>query len=49
MTLQAWLIHLCDTEHPDTSIIAYHFGLFETENGYTIYLIGSKEFDNDDE
>jgi hypothetical protein len=49
MTLQEWLFKLCDTETPDKSIIAYNFGLFETENGYTIYLIGSKEYDKDDQ
>ena len=48
MTIQEWLFHLCDVEHPGKSIIAYNFGIFETENGYTIYLIGSKEFDKDD-
>ena len=48
MTLQDWLFHLCDTERPDKSIVAYNFGLFETENGYSIYLIGSKEFDKND-
>jgi len=49
MTLQEWLFKLCDTEKPDKSIIAYNFGLFETEDGYTIYLIGSKEYDKDDQ
>jgi hypothetical protein len=49
MTLQEWLFKMCDTETPDKSIIAYNFGLFETENGYTIYLIGSKEYDKDDQ
>lgn len=48
MTLIDWLSKLCDAEFPDESIVAYNFGLFETQNGYTIYLIGSKEFDNDD-
>jgi len=49
MTLQEWLFKLCDTETPDKSIIAYNFGLFETEDGYTIYLIGSKEYDKNDQ
>lgn len=48
MTLQEWLVRICDTERPDKSIIAYNFGLFETENGYTIYLTGSKEYDKND-
>jgi hypothetical protein len=48
MTLQDWLFRICDTEKPDKSIIAYNFGLFETGDGYTIYLIGSKEYDKRD-
>lgn len=48
MTLQDWLFELCDSEKPDKSVIAYNFGLFETEQGYTIYLTGSKEYDKDD-
>ncbi|MBO9154935.1 hypothetical protein ACFOTA_22155 [Chitinophaga sp. GCM10012297] len=48
ITLNDWLFQLCDTESPDTSIAAYHFGLFETAHGYEIYLIGSKEFDEED-
>lgn len=48
MTLQEWLFRICVTEKPEKSIIAYNFGLFETENGYTIYLTGSKEYDKND-
>jgi hypothetical protein len=48
MTLQDWLLKICDTENPGSSIIAYHFGIFETQIGYTVYLTGSKEFDKDD-
>lgn len=47
MTLNEWLFRICETEKPDKSVIAFNFGLFETENGYTIYLIGSKEYDKD--
>lgn len=43
-----WISKICETEHPDDSIIAYHFGLFESDKGYTIYLAGSAEFDEDD-
>ena len=49
MTFRDWLLRLCETESPDPSIIAYHFGLFERENGFAIYLIGSSEFKMDDE
>jgi len=48
MTLENWLLNICDTESPDKSIIGFNFGLFESEDGFTIYLTGSKEFDEDD-
>jgi hypothetical protein len=48
MTLEGWLFNLCDSEAPKKSIIAYNFGLFETEDSYSIYLIGSNEFDEND-
>jgi len=49
MTLQDWIFKICDTEKPDKSIIAYNFGIFESETGYTIYLTGSKEYNKDDD
>ena len=49
MTLQDWLPEICENETPDSSIVAFNFGLFETVDGYTIYLIGSREYDGDDE
>lgn len=48
MTFNDWLVKISQTETPEKTIVAYNFGLFETENGYTVYLIGSKEFDKDD-
>jgi len=35
---------------PSESIVAYNIGLFESEDGYMAYLIGSQEYDesNDD-
>lgn len=49
MVLQDWLKHICTTESPDESIIAFNFGLFETPNGYTIYLVGSTYYDEEDD
>jgi hypothetical protein len=43
-----WMTRLTKTEKPSTDIIAFNFGLFETENGYTIYVIGAKTFDEED-
>jgi hypothetical protein len=45
MTFNNWLTQICTTEKPYKLIIAYNFGLFETSNGYTVYLIGSKTYD----
>jgi hypothetical protein len=41
-TIQEWLFHVVDTEKPDTSIILYKLGLFETEKDYVLVLTGSK-------
>ena len=49
MTFQDWLFRLCETESPGHSIIAYRFGLFERENEFAIYLMGSSEYKMDDE
>ena len=43
-----WLDKITRTENPNSDIIAYYFGIMETANGYEIYLVGSKEFDEDD-
>ncbi|MBA4054095.1 MAG: hypothetical protein C0490_05225 [Marivirga sp.] len=43
------MTRLNKNEKPDKSILAFNFGLFETTEGYTIYLIGAKEYDEDDE
>lgn len=43
-----WLNLLNSQETIPPEIIALNFGLFETETGYGIYLIGSTEYDEDD-
>ncbi|MFL9483369.1 hypothetical protein ACI6Q2_11375 [Chitinophagaceae bacterium LWZ2-11] len=48
MSFQQWLYNICDNENPDKSIIAYNFGIFETETGYSVYLTGSNHFDKND-
>ncbi|HQU91595.1 MAG TPA: hypothetical protein PLK77_04820 [Pyrinomonadaceae bacterium] len=45
MNLQSWLHEICESEAPDRTVLAFNFGLFETEEGYSIYLIGSNEYD----
>lgn len=43
-----WLNLLNSQETIPPEIIALNFGLFETQTGYGIYLIGSTEYDEDD-
>src|SRR5690606_7288291 len=50
MTLEQWLIDICDSEHPDALVVAYHFGLFENlEGSTTLFLIGSSVFHETDD
>lgn len=44
-----WLDSILATEKPDKDIIAYWFGIFESTDGYQIYLIGAKIFDENDD
>ncbi len=44
-----WLDRINKSETISDKIVAFNFGLFETENGYTIYLIGSETFDEEDD
>lgn len=48
-TFTEWLEDINQIEKVDNSIIGFNFGLFETTNGFEMYLIGSKTFDKDDE
>lgn len=42
-TLQEWFFKLCDSEKPGKDVIAYNFGLFETDSCYAIHLVDSNE------
>ncbi len=48
-TFTEWIEKINENETVDNSIIGFNFGLFETTNGFEMYLIGSKTFDKDDE
>jgi hypothetical protein len=48
MKLEQWLTNICKTETPDKSIVAYWFGMFESDT-YTLYLVGSNEYTPDDD
>lgn len=50
MNFETWVKNIIDTEKPSDNIRGYYFGLFESaQPRYTLYLIGSEEFDKDDE
>ena len=44
-----WLKRINENEKIDSSIIAFNFGIFESPEGYKIYLIGAKKYDENDE
>lgn len=44
-----WIQDINDNESPNDKIIAFWFGLFETTDGYTLYLTGSNEYDKNDD
>lgn len=43
-----WVDNINKTERIDKTIIAFNFGLFESKEGFTMYLNGSKVFDKND-
>ena len=48
--IEYWLDQMnVETSCLPADIVAFNFGLFETENGYGIYLIGSKSYDEQDD
>ena len=50
MELVQWLTNICKSETPDKTIVAFYFGIYQTVEGYEMYLSGSKEYsdcDND--
>ena len=47
--LVAWLARALESSPPPPGIVAYYVGLFESPDGCTAYLIGSRVFDPDDD
>ena len=43
-TIQEWLFNICDTEKPEKSITTYNFGLFESSDDYTVFLVGINKY-----
>lgn len=44
-----WLQRVVYKEKPPNGIVAYNVGLFESQNGYSAYLIGSKKYNPRDD
>jgi hypothetical protein len=47
-SIKEWLGDVVRKEKPKRSIIAFNVGLFESPDGYTAYLSGSKQYSADD-
>ncbi len=43
-----WISKIGQDSKPGKNIIAINFGIFQTEHSYSIYLIGSTEYDIED-
>jgi hypothetical protein len=46
---ETWLYEIVTSEKPSSEISAYRFGLGEIEEGYVLYLAGSKEYDEEND
>lgn len=47
-SIHGWLSRIVISERPSKKVIAYNIGLLETEDGYSAYLIGAEEYDDED-
>jgi len=43
--VEEWLLHIADTERPQKPITAFHFGLFEGEDDYILFLTGMNTYE----
>jgi hypothetical protein len=46
---QSWITDIIENERPSESLIAYNFGIFESDKGYIMYLVGSNTYDKNDD
>ncbi|MBT1688663.1 hypothetical protein [Dawidia soli] len=44
-----WIASITATEKIPKNIVAFNFGLFQTDKGYGVYLVGAKVYDPDDD
>lgn len=49
LKIERWIQQINDESTVPPGIVAFNFGLFESEDGYCIYLIGSNAYDEDDD
>ncbi len=42
-----WLTQLAQSESPPDTILAFNIGMFETEQGFSVYITGSHSYDAD--
>lgn len=49
LKIERWIQQINDESAVPPGIVAFNFGLFESEDGYCIYLIGSNAYDEDDD
>lgn len=47
--LNNWLNSILKNEKPDNTIEAFYIGIFESGDGYMLYLTGSEYFDDNDD
>ena len=48
-TIRNWIKQLCNEEFPADNIVALNFGVFESLDGFTLYLIGACDYDAEDD
>lgn len=48
-SFQKWIQRISFSESSNESTKAFNFGIIETTNGHSLYLIGAKIFDPDDD
>lgn len=46
---ESWLTKININSGPGEEIISLNFGIFESDKGYAVYLIGSKEYDSEND
>ena len=47
--IHTWFNHIEKDAIVPKGIIALHFGIYETEKGYCVYLVGAREYDEYDD